>query len=113
MTSTPPVERRGPGRQDPPGGFGPIPESPTLHAWLSTAQVAPVVAWLVHEDCRVSGECFSVGGGYIGRVAVAVNEGWRDRPLTPESVRDHWATVTRNGPWIPRPRERQMGRAHV
>ena len=84
-----------------PGGFGPIPESPALHAWLSMEQVAPVVAWLVHEDCDVSGECFSVGGGYIGRVAIAVNEGWRDRPLTPESVRDHWATVMRDGPWTP------------
>jgi NAD(P)-dependent dehydrogenase (short-subunit alcohol dehydrogenase family) len=86
-----------------PGGFGPIPESATLHAWLSMEQVAPVVAWLVHEECGVSGECFSVGGGYIGRVAVAVNDGWRDRPLTPESVRDHWATVMRDGPWTPLP----------
>ncbi len=86
-----------------PGGFGPIPESAELHDWLSMEQVAPVVAWLVHEDCDVSGECFSVGGGYIGRVAVAVNAGWQDRPLTPESVRDHWATVMRDGPWTPLP----------
>ncbi len=86
-----------------PGGFGPIPKSPALHAWLSVEEIAPVVAWLVHEACHVSGECFSVGGGYIGRVAVAVNAGWRDRPLTPESVRDHWATVMRDGPWTPLP----------
>jgi len=82
-----------------PGGFGPIPASAALHEWLSLDQVAPVAAWLVHEDCPVSGECFSVGGGYIGRVSVAVNEGWRGRPLTPESVRDHWATVMADGPW--------------
>jgi len=55
-------------------------------------------AWLVHEDCPVSGECFSVGGGYIGRVSVAVNEGWRGRPLTPESVRDHWRPFMADGP---------------
>ena len=86
-----------------PGGFGPIPASAALHEWLSLDQVAPVAAWLVHEDCPVSGECFSVGGGYIGRVSVAVNEGWRGRPLTPESVRDHWATVMADGPWTPLP----------
>ena len=86
-----------------PGGFGPIPASAALHDWLSLDQVAPVAAWLVHEDCTVSGECFSVGGGYIGRVAVAVNDGWRGRPLTPESVRDHWDTVMADGPWTPLP----------
>jgi NAD(P)-dependent dehydrogenase (short-subunit alcohol dehydrogenase family) len=86
-----------------PGGFGPIPESPALHAWLSLDEVAPVVAWLAHEECPVNGECFSVGGGYVGRVTVAVNDGWRDRPLTLESVRDHWATVMTDGPWTPLP----------
>ena len=86
-----------------PGGFGPIPASAALHDWLSLDQVAPVAAWLVHEDCPVSGECFSVGGGYLGRVSVAVNEGWRGRPLTPESVRDHWSTVMADGPWTPLP----------
>jgi NAD(P)-dependent dehydrogenase (short-subunit alcohol dehydrogenase family) len=86
-----------------PGGFGPIPESPALHAWLSTDEVAPLVAWLAHEECPVNGECFSVGGGYIGRVTVAVNDGWRDRPLTVESVRDHWSSVMADGPWTPLP----------
>jgi NAD(P)-dependent dehydrogenase (short-subunit alcohol dehydrogenase family) len=86
-----------------PGGFGPIPESPALHAWLSMDEVAPVVAWLAHEACDVSGECFSVGGGYIGRVVLAVNDGWRDRPLTVESVRDHWSSVMADGPWTPLP----------
>jgi len=86
-----------------PGGFGPIPESPALHAWLSMDEVAPLVAWLAHEDCSANGECFSVGGGYIGRVTVAVNDGWWDRPLTIESVRDHWSTVMADGPWTPLP----------
>ena len=86
-----------------PGGFGPIPESPALHAWLSIDEVAPVVAWLTHADCSVNGECFSVGGGYVGRVTVAVNDGWRGRPLTVESVRDHWETVMADGPWTPLP----------
>ena len=83
-----------------PGGFGPIPESPELFAWLSLDVVAPVASWLVHEECTVSGECFTVGGGYVGRVSVAVNEGHRwDRPLTPELVRDGWGDVMCDGPW--------------
>jgi NAD(P)-dependent dehydrogenase (short-subunit alcohol dehydrogenase family) len=83
-----------------PGGFGPIPESPELFEWLSLDVVAPVATWLVHEDCTATGECFTVGGGYVGRVSVAVNEGKRwDRPLTPEAVRDGWDTVMLDGPW--------------
>ena len=83
-----------------PGGFGPIPPSPALFEWLSLDVVAPVAAWLVHDDCDVSGECFTVGGGYVGRVAVAVNDGRRwDRPMTPESVRDGWRDVMADTGW--------------
>lgn len=83
-----------------PGGFGPIPESPALHEWLSIDVVAPVATWLVHEDCAVTGECFTVGGGYVGRVSVAVNEGHRfDRPMTVEALRDGWGDVMADGPW--------------
>jgi NAD(P)-dependent dehydrogenase (short-subunit alcohol dehydrogenase family) len=82
-----------------PGGFGPIPASPALHEWLSLDAITPVVTWLVHEDCAVTGECFSVGGGYVGRVVIAVNDGWRgERPLTPETVRDGFTTVMEDGP---------------
>jgi NAD(P)-dependent dehydrogenase (short-subunit alcohol dehydrogenase family) len=82
-----------------PGGFGPIPASPALHEWLSPEQITPVVAWLVHEGCSATGECFSVGGGYVGRVVVAVNDGWRgDRPLTPEALRDHFDVVMADAP---------------
>ncbi len=87
-----------------PGGFGPIPASPKLHEWLSIDVVAPVATWLVHEDCTTSGETFSVGGGYAGRVTVSVNEGHRwDRPMTPEAVRDAWDDVMADGPWTPLP----------
>jgi len=86
-----------------PGGFGPIPDSPALHAWLSVDQVAALALWLVHPDCPTTGECFSVGGGYIGRVTLAVNDGYAARPLTPEAVRDHWGDVMADGPWTPLP----------
>ena len=86
-----------------PGGFGPIPESAALHAWLSVDQVAALALWLVHDDCTTTGECFSVGGGYVGRVVLAVNEGVHARPLTPESVRGHWDAVMADGPWTALP----------
>jgi NAD(P)-dependent dehydrogenase (short-subunit alcohol dehydrogenase family) len=73
--------------------FGPIPWSPRLADWLSPEQVAPLAAFLVHEDCPVTGEWFTVGGGYVGRVALALNEGYSGRPLSPESLRDRWADV--------------------
>jgi NAD(P)-dependent dehydrogenase (short-subunit alcohol dehydrogenase family) len=83
-----------------PGGFGPIQESPALFEWLSLDVVAPVAAWLVHESCAVSGECFTVGGGYVGRVSVAVNEGHRwERPMSVEDVRDAWGAVMADTPW--------------
>ncbi len=33
-----------------------------------------------------TGECYAVGAGHVARVAFAVNEGFTDRDLTPESV---------------------------
>jgi hypothetical protein len=98
------VNAMAPSAKTRPGGFGPIPASAKLHDWLSLDVVAPVAAWLVHEDCTATGECFSVGGGYVGRVSVAVNEGRRwERPLTPEAVRDEWGEVMADGPWTPLP----------
>jgi NAD(P)-dependent dehydrogenase (short-subunit alcohol dehydrogenase family) len=67
-------------------GFGPIPWSDELGDWLHPRKVAPVVAWLAHDSCPANGECFSVGAGHVARVSLAVNEGFVDRDLTPESV---------------------------
>ncbi|MBJ7260695.1 MAG: SDR family NAD(P)-dependent oxidoreductase [Acidimicrobiia bacterium] len=87
-----------------PGGFGPIPASAALNEWLSIDAVAPVVAWLVHEDCVITGECFTVGGGYVGRVSVAINDGHRwERPLTPESVSSNWDQIMQDDNWRPLP----------
>jgi NAD(P)-dependent dehydrogenase (short-subunit alcohol dehydrogenase family) len=98
------VNAMAPNAKTRPGGFGPIPASPQLHDWLSLDVVAAVAVWLVHEQCDVNGECFTVGGGYVGRVMVAVNDGWRgDRPLTPESVRAGWSSVMADAPWTPLP----------
>jgi NAD(P)-dependent dehydrogenase (short-subunit alcohol dehydrogenase family) len=73
--------------------FGPVKWSPRLADWLSPRQVAPLVAWLCHRDCPISGECFTVGGGFIGRMALAYNDGWASRPLTLEKVRDGFSEI--------------------
>jgi NAD(P)-dependent dehydrogenase (short-subunit alcohol dehydrogenase family) len=67
-------------------GFGPWPWSDELGAWLEPAKVAPLVLWLAHPSCRVSGQCFAVGAGYTARVELAVNEGVVDRSPSPESI---------------------------
>lgn len=55
---------------------------------LNPEYVSPLVAWLVHEDCPVSGEVYTVAGGYIARVFIGVTPGVIQKDLTPEKVRD-------------------------
>jgi NAD(P)-dependent dehydrogenase (short-subunit alcohol dehydrogenase family) len=64
---------------------------------LDPALVSPVVAWLAHEDCPVSGHTYSVGGGRVARVFVGQGAGYMrtDAPLTPEDVRDHFGEIER------------------
>jgi NAD(P)-dependent dehydrogenase (short-subunit alcohol dehydrogenase family) len=55
--------------------------------------VTPVVTYLAHETCPVSGEVYSVGGGRVARVFVGVTPGFVDHDLTAESVRDHFDQI--------------------
>jgi NAD(P)-dependent dehydrogenase (short-subunit alcohol dehydrogenase family) len=48
--------------------------------------VSPVVAWLCHESCSVTGEVFSAGAGHVGRAVVAETIGYSKRDLTLEDV---------------------------
>jgi NAD(P)-dependent dehydrogenase (short-subunit alcohol dehydrogenase family) len=61
---------------------------------LDPALVSPLVAYLVHEDCTVTGEVFSCGGGRIARVFVGATPGLFDAAPTPEAVGDGWSTIT-------------------
>ncbi len=64
---------------------------------LAPGLVSPVVAWLAHEDCPVSGHTYSVGGGRVARVFVGEGPGYvrTDAPLTLEDVRDHFDEIER------------------
>ncbi len=60
---------------------------------LDPALVAPVAAWLVHEDCPVTGEIYSAAGGRIARFFIGLTEGYYDPKLTLEDVRDHFDQI--------------------
>jgi len=61
---------------------------------LQPSQVSPVVAWLAHEDCPVSGEIFTAAGGRVARFFIGMTEGWaHPGQLTPEEVRDHFDQI--------------------
>jgi NAD(P)-dependent dehydrogenase (short-subunit alcohol dehydrogenase family) len=61
---------------------------------LDPGLVSPLVAFLAHEDCPVSGQTFSVGGGRVAHVFIAETQGYYNPALTMEDVRDHWGTIT-------------------
>ncbi len=61
---------------------------------LAPEFVTPVVAWLAHEDCPVSGEVYSCGGGHIARVFTGVTPGWTGAEgLSVEDIRDHFEDI--------------------
>jgi len=59
---------------------------------LAPEQVMPLALYLVSEECRLTHEAFSVGGGRFARVFVGLAPGWAagngSRPSV-EEVRDH------------------------
>ena len=60
---------------------------------LEPSEVAPVVAWLVHEDCPVTCEVYSVGGGMVARMFIGLTEGIYEPNLTVETVRDQFDKI--------------------
>jgi NAD(P)-dependent dehydrogenase (short-subunit alcohol dehydrogenase family) len=69
---------------------------------LDPALVSPLVAFLSHEDCPVSGQTFSVGGGRVAHVFIGETQGYHNANLSMEDVRDNWDTITnREGYAVP------------
>src|SRR5688500_5384328 len=60
---------------------------------LGPELITPLVTYLCHEDCPVSGELYSVGGGHVARVFLGVTPGITDAELTPEKVRDQFDQI--------------------
>ncbi len=68
-----------------------------MRATFPARRVAPLVAFLCHEEAPVSGDLFTVGGGRAARVTTNVYPGYRSDDDRPESFRDHWDEVMAGG----------------
>ena len=62
---------------------------------MSPELVAPMVAFLAHEACPVSGEIYAAGAGRFARIFIASTEGYVHPTAEPtvEDVAEHWATI--------------------
>jgi NAD(P)-dependent dehydrogenase (short-subunit alcohol dehydrogenase family) len=71
---------------------------------MPSEAVAPMVAFLAHESCPVSGEIYTAGAGRFGRLFLASTEGYlqQDRPATVEDVAENWAAINdETGYYVP------------
>jgi NAD(P)-dependent dehydrogenase (short-subunit alcohol dehydrogenase family) len=76
----------------------------TGSAQMSPDLVAPMVAFLAHEDCPVSGEIYAAGFGRFARIFIASTEGYVHPTSEPtvEDIAQHWATINdEEGYYVP------------
>lgn len=64
-----------------------------LRTALTPEHVAPVVAYLLHPSCTVTGEVFNVAGGGVNRLALLNTTGITDPDLTIEVVADRFEDI--------------------
>jgi NAD(P)-dependent dehydrogenase (short-subunit alcohol dehydrogenase family) len=66
-----------------------------ITAKLEPALVSPVVAFLAHDTCPVTGEVYTVGGGQVAKFFTGRTRGYYNPTLTPEDVRNHLGKIRR------------------
>ena len=57
------------------------------------SEAAAAVVWLCHEDCAITGEAFTVGGGKIARVVLSRGPAVRADPTSLAAQSDAFATL--------------------
>lgn len=71
--------------------------TPEIMEYMRTAMlpehIAPVVAYLVHPDCQVTGEVFNVAGGIVNRLAIVNTVGIHDPALSVETVAEQFEQI--------------------
>ncbi len=74
---------------------GGVREDSPIAQQMSPDRVAPMVAFLAHEDCPVSGEIYVAGAGRFARVFIASTRGYIHPTSEPtvEDVAKHWAEI--------------------
>lgn len=55
--------------------------------------VAPMAAYLAHEDCPVTGEIYAAGGGRFARLFIGSTPGYVSTDPTIEDVAAHWTEI--------------------
>jgi len=62
---------------------------------LAPELVAPMAAYLAHEECPVTGEMYAAGAGRFARIFIATTAGYvRSGPATTiEDVAEHWNAI--------------------
>jgi len=64
-----------------------------LAALVSPDRVSPLVAYLAHQECSVSGNVYSVAGGRIARIFVAETDGVLLTDNTAEGIREQLSDI--------------------
>jgi NAD(P)-dependent dehydrogenase (short-subunit alcohol dehydrogenase family) len=72
---------------------GALDQLKTFVDMLDPGLVSPVVAFLAHEQCPVSGEVFTVGGGQVSRFFIGRTVGHFNPRLSVEDVRDNFDKI--------------------
>jgi NAD(P)-dependent dehydrogenase (short-subunit alcohol dehydrogenase family) len=74
---------------------GAVRDDSPFAAQMSPDLVAPMMAFLAHESCPVSGEIYVAGAGRFARIFIASTEGYVHPNLEPtvEDVARHWAEI--------------------
>ena len=67
---------------------------PAVLEKLKPELVSPMVAYLCSEECGVSGQIFTAGGGYFGRAAIVEGKGAVLPNASLEDIRDNFAKIS-------------------
>jgi len=70
-----------------------MPDDEATQRAMDPVLVAPMAAYLAHEDCPVSGEIYAAGAGRFSRIFLATTPGFVTEAPTIEDVADHWAAI--------------------
>jgi NAD(P)-dependent dehydrogenase (short-subunit alcohol dehydrogenase family) len=69
---------------------------------MSPDLVAPMVAFLAHEDCSVTGEIYAAGFGRFARIFIATTQGYVDAAPTIEDIAQNWKAINdETGAYVP------------
>ncbi|MFJ1969429.1 SDR family NAD(P)-dependent oxidoreductase [Streptomyces sp. NPDC087903] len=72
--------------------------------YMPSDAVAPMVAYLAHESCPVSGEIYTAGAGRFARLFIASTEGYAHEggPSSIEDVAENWDAINdEKGYYVP------------